>query len=433
MNVWPPEALRLLCEYGASALCGYDDQDRIVFWNARYLEFFPEVAPVLKVGLPFVDTVRPFLRLQHPRMPPENLDAEVRAALERHRQVQTPMRYQRADSGRWLELRMFPQPGGGRIKVWNDVSAEQAAASGSGLLELLIVANVGLIVHEEDGRLAFINSRYFSEMFLAVLTAPPDIRQRAAHCDYWPRFRDIFGGDATFQELCASPGQGALAQPVTLLARTGRWFRIEEQAWRGGIASIWTDVSDLVERERALQAAYAEVIALNAQLRDRAETDSLTGLPNRRRFEVALADAQARVDAGAACAVAIIDIDHFKRVNDRFGHSTGDAVLVEVANCMRQTLPQADMLARLGGEEFGMLLCDADAAQAALRAQELRQRVAALRCDNGVGGCLSVTISVGTAGLQPRATPAQALRHADLAMFRAKKQGRNRVVMADGS
>ncbi|WP_295529324.1 sensor domain-containing diguanylate cyclase [uncultured Pseudacidovorax sp.] len=423
-------AAQLLLCHGASAMCVYDAQDRITRWNARYPEFFPEVAPLLKVGLHFVETVRPFLRLQHPDASAQEIEAGAAAALRRHRALEGPVRYQRADGGRWLELRMFPQPDGGRIKIWNDVTAQQqaaAAAGDRGMLELLTVAHVGLIVHDVEGRLLYSNARYFSEMFLHVLTSLPDMRVRGPHAAFWPEFREIFGGEPAYEALCSLPGGGRLPQPVTLKARTGHWFRIAEEDWRGGVASIWTDVTDLMQRGQALQAAYGEVMALNAQLRDRAETDSLTGLPNRRHFEAALARAQRLVDEGAGHAVAVVDIDRFKSINDRFGHDVGDHILTEVGRCMRATLQPGDLLARFGGDEFAAVLQVAGLEEAAARARSLCAVVERLCLQTTAEHAIRTSVSVGVAALHAQGDPAETMREADLAMFEAKKAGRNRV------
>lgn len=426
-------AAQLLLSHGASALCVYDAQERITRWNARYPEFFPEVAPLLKVGLHFTDTVRPFLRLQHPDAGAQEIEEGVAAALRRHRALEGPVRYQRADGGRWLELRMFPQPDGGRIKIWNDVTAEQQAAADAGdrgMLELLTVAHVGLIVHDAQGRLLYSNARYFSEMFLHVLTALPDVRTRGTHAAFWRQFAEIFGGDPAYEALCGLPGGGRLPRPVTLQARTGHWFRIAEEDWRCGVASVWTDVTDLMQRGQALQAAYGEVMALNAQLRDRAETDSLTGLPNRRHFESVLSRAQRAVDEGARHAVAVVDIDRFKSINDRFGHDVGDRVLTEVGRCMRTALRPGDVLARPGGDEFAIVLQDAGLDEAAARARTLCAEVERLSLPGTADQAIRTSVSVGVAALRALGDPAETMREADLAMFEAKKAGRNRVGVA---
>lgn len=419
-----------LFEHGASAICVYDAQDRIQCWNDQYLDFFPEVRASVRVGLPFEDTVRPFLRLQHPGMSPADMETNIASALLRHRTEAGPLQYQRADSGRWLELRMFVQPDGGRVKVWSDVSGTKAQGTDSDqLLRLMAVANVGLIVHDAQGRLKFVNSRFFSEHFLRIITAMPAILTRDLAGLYWSKFSEIFAGDAHYGEMRSDDATGALRQPVTLRARTGRYYRIEEQPLEGGIASIWTDVTTLIEGREALNLANAELTELNARLRDAAETDPLTGLPNRRRFDSALQEAHRALDAGrsgGASTVAILDLDHFKAVNDSGGHEAGDRVLIEAVRRLRGALLPNELMARLGGEEFGVLFGGVDLATALDRAETLR---ACLEAAPFVvdGRALVVTGSIGLAPLERDLVISASVRNADQALFQAKERGRNQV------
>jgi PAS domain-containing protein len=123
-----------LMAHGASAVCAYDAADRVTFWNERYLAFFPEVAPFLRVGTPFLETLEPFLALQHPQASAQERADAARNAIHRHAHEEGPFQYQRPD-GRWLELRMFPQPDGGRFKIWSDVSAQKAPGAEGSLLQ----------------------------------------------------------------------------------------------------------------------------------------------------------------------------------------------------------------------------------------------------------------------------------------------------------
>ncbi|WP_295983363.1 sensor domain-containing diguanylate cyclase [uncultured Variovorax sp.] len=440
---WPspsPAVAGILFAHGASAVCVYDAADNVIEWNQRYLDFFPEVRGIVRVGLPFTETVRPFLQIQHPRMTPAELEENVASAVRRHRTQLGPFRYQRADTGRWLEMRAFVQPDGTRIKLWADVTEAHAAGTDSDeLLRLMAVANLGLIVHDREGRLKFVNSRFFSDHFLRIITSMPPIVTRPHAAAYWSGFREIFEGDERFSELLTlnDPAGTPLPEAVTMRARTGRYYRIEEQSWEGGVASIWTDVTTLLERKAQLRVANEALAQLNAKLREAAETDSLTGLPNRRRFDATLQD-MARTPASAAAeegespgvpvvaCVGILDLDHFKSVNDRLGHDGGDAVLVEAARRLRDALPATGFIARLGGEEFGLLFRDASLDQARLMAQRLCERLAEVPfVFDGVD--IHVTASIGIASFDGIA-PSASLKRADHALFEAKSRGRNRVV-----
>ncbi len=183
-----------------------------------------------------------------------------------------------------------------------------------------------------------------------------------------------------------------------------------------------------VRAQRAMAEKNANLVA---QLERQALCDALTGLPNRRAFESAAEQAQARSGrSGAALTVGVADIDHFKRINDRHGHAAGDAVLRAVAQAMRDVGRLTDMAARLGGEEFGLLFPGATLEQALRIAERLRRAVAATVVTTPEGAELAVTISIGLAALPPGGSVDAALSDADKALYRAKESGRDRVEAA---
>jgi diguanylate cyclase (GGDEF)-like protein len=179
--------------------------------------------------------------------------------------------------------------------------------------------------------------------------------------------------------------------------------------------------------ERLLFAAAPRVAHLLAvEAREvRARTDELTGLPNRRGLERAMA-----VLEGDRAAMLIADLDHFKLVNDRFGHVAGDAALRHLAGLLRRALRSQDVAVRIGGEEFALWLPDADLAVAAEVAERVRTMIAdtPLRWN---GQEIRLTCSLGVAAM-PDSTSAVANLYgaADAALYRAKERGRNRVEVA---
>jgi diguanylate cyclase (GGDEF)-like protein len=181
-----------------------------------------------------------------------------------------------------------------------------------------------------------------------------------------------------------------------------------------------------------LQIAMIRERAENQQ-RQAAHTDALTGAPNRRAL---LSEAERVVRQGEAaghpvCAL-LIDIDHFKSINDSFGHDGGDAVLIGVADTMRAHLRAGDVFGRLGGEEFVCLLPNTSTAAAMTVAEGLRARVAGLRMMSGQRQ-MRVSVSIGVASSEDGRRDATALlREADRRLYEAKAQGRNRVA-ADGA
>ncbi|WP_439813702.1 diguanylate cyclase domain-containing protein [Zavarzinia sp. CC-PAN008] len=423
----------LVLEMGGSAVCVYDAEDRILYWNERYLAFFPEVRAIIRPGLPFVDTLKAFFAVQHPGAPAENLEAAVAMGMHRHWTETGPLTYQRGDSGRWLELRMIPLLGGGRLKIWTDVTFEWAPQSlGEDVLSLLTIANVGIILHDADGQRVYVNTRYFSERFMDITRRLPPIATRHVRGAWWAGFAELFEPDEAFTALVADPAGGPLAGPVVLRARNGRWFRIEEQSWRGGgIASVWIEVTDLKRQELALEASHAELAILNRQLQTMAAHDGLTDLPNRRAFNAHLATVQARLRAagGAAC-VAILDLDRFKAINDRLGHAMGDHALIEAARRLRAMLAAGEFVARLGGEEFALVLSGIGLDQAALRLEAFRTALAETPFVLG-GEAVAVTASFGVAALLPGRDGSRSLNLADKALYMSKHLGRNQVSVDD--
>lgn len=170
--------------------------------------------------------------------------------------------------------------------------------------------------------------------------------------------------------------------------------------------------------------------ALEAHLIQQASTDSLTGLPNRRSFYQALTQTLSDPECGGqALSVAIVDIDHFKQVNDSYGHDVGDEVLKHVAAILREGSRSSEIVARLGGEEFGLILkVNAQPAQAL--AERLREAVTQtpFRSD---ALTVALSISLGVACMRVgQMQGAQLLKAADKALYAAKRNGRNRTEMA---
>lgn len=178
--------------------------------------------------------------------------------------------------------------------------------------------------------------------------------------------------------------------------------------------------TDISERKR-----------LEAELDARATTDELTGLNNRRFFIARLAEEHARLrrNADAVAAVLMCDLDHFKDVNDLYGHAVGDRTLKLFAQHMRAELRAMDSCGRIGGEEFAALLPDADTEEARQIAERLRARVAGSPLlDEGMPVRLTVSIGISSMSAADE-KPDLALIRADKALYRAKKSGRNQVVL----
>jgi len=184
------------------------------------------------------------------------------------------------------------------------------------------------------------------------------------------------------------------------------------------------DKIELIARVRN----FLKMRSIERQLFRLAHFDELTGLANRRRFmtELELAISLYR-QLGHALSFAIFDMDHFKRVNDTYGHGMGDEVLRCLAETCMQSCPAHYLVARLGGEEFGILMPGARHQDALLDCDQLRQAVAAAVVKTSEGESIPFTISIGVATLTDSDTATTLMVRADRALYVAKTGGRNRV------
>ncbi|WP_156412354.1 diguanylate cyclase [Bosea sp. Root483D1] len=185
-------------------------------------------------------------------------------------------------------------------------------------------------------------------------------------------------------------------------------------------------------RERAERDQFL----LRRMLHNRAMSDALTGIANRRGFEehVAIALLQARRDR-VPVVFAVLDVDHFKRYNDRYGHQAGDIALVLIARAIDSKLrPPMDMVGRLGGEEFGLLLYDTTPEKAQERLQRVAQAIAELGIEHAASPTAQfITVSMGAAAFDGQEAAADLYRRADAALYAGKASGRNRVELGEGS
>lgn len=168
------------------------------------------------------------------------------------------------------------------------------------------------------------------------------------------------------------------------------------------------------------------------ELYELATRDSLTQLYNRRQFRELLDKELARAaSCGRPLSLAIVDIDHFKRINDLYGHVAGDGVLTQVAERLRGAAPPGMLVARIGGEEFGLALPERSLSDAAGFSEQLRGAIEAMPAAPGVG--MPTTVSIGLAEWGPAMrTQSDLMRAADIELYRAKALGRNRVCWTGG-
>ncbi|TVR88388.1 MAG: sensor domain-containing diguanylate cyclase [Trueperaceae bacterium] len=238
----------------------------------------------------------------------------------------------------------------------------------------------------------------------------------------------LLSGDATHKikmSLRTSDG----AQVMVLLSARA----IEVDGRQCGIYTF-VDITALETEQRehlATQDLLARSVREHADERDvmayLAIFDTLTRIPNRRGLDVRLAEEFVRAERyGSALSVLLLDIDHFKAVNDEHGHDVGDAALRQVAHLLQEACRGPDFVGRWGGEEFMMILPETDTAAATDVASRVRARIA----DETFASISGLTVSIGVASFEPGTTTDALFRRVDRALYAAKRNGRNRVEVA---
>jgi two-component system, cell cycle response regulator len=227
----------------------------------------------------------------------------------------------------------------------------------------------------------------------------------------------IAAPDATWARLVAL-AVASLAAPAVLAVQYARADDLHVPVVVAGSALLFLLV-------------LARMALLVAVQRREAITDSLTGLHTRRFFEESLrVETERMLRHGGTFGLILFDIDHFKAVNDTYGHPGGDRVLCEVARRLRSGARTGDVIARYGGEEFGILLRDATADELAALAERIRHDVSSVPVAVDPKTVITVTVSGGIASHFARATADQVVLAADRALYAAKHSGRNRIVSA---
>jgi diguanylate cyclase (GGDEF)-like protein len=242
----------------------------------------------------------------------------------------------------------------------------------------------------------------------------------------------------TGELILATPG--SLQTPTRRINGRVNCSPISDTAGRvRGCLVTFADLTAIEERNAELRIALAElnqsrdqIEKQNRELVKLANYDGLTELLNRRSF---FSTAEAAISrcarAGHGFAVLMLDVDHFKSFNDRYGHAVGDSVLKRVAACLRETVRPHDHVGRYGGEEFSVMVEDITADDVHALAERIRLNIEA-HAGKGIddGRDLQVTISIGVAVTQAVYTPLSLmLQRADQCLYEAKRTGRNRIVM----
>lgn len=334
-----------------------------------------------------------------------------------------------------------------RLKLLSDELHLRATQGRMGLDERISLADIG---RGEPGRILVVDDRPSSyEKLRTVLghdnkvdleTNPQEALFRAAEGDYDLTIVNISLTDYDALRLCSQLRslERTRAMPILLVTEPEDGARL--------LRGLDLGVNDYLVRpidRHELQARvntqirrkrYSDKLRDNVQLTmEMAVMDALTGLHNRRYLDSQLTTlVNHAVQRNRELSLLVVDIDFFKKVNDTYGHDAGDDVLREFSKRVRKNVRGIDLACRYGGEEFVIVMPDTDAEVAGIVAERLRQRVAGEAFPIAGGTrLLNVTISIGLASLDAVTdTPEVILKRADTALYRAKRDGRNRVVAA---
>ena len=419
-------------------MCVFDARDRAVLWNEHFLMFFPEHADCIHVGEHYADNLRRFYLL---RLQPEeqaHINRYIQDGLRRHRE-QT-REYVFVHRGRKLRVAASPQPNGDRIRVWLDLTNMEASLLNPEVQQLVSSLNGasqvpetlrvfdqlsdGVAIHDVNGCIVFANDRFVAMYGLRnqhdVLGKTFDALIR----EHWAE-RGEAESESVADDLDAALKDSLQFSgfPFEIPLPGSRWVRVTMSPTTGEQAcSCHTDIT----REKRVAA---EMYQLSERFRLESHRDALTGLLNRRGLSPLLLEA---ARSPGDHSVLYVDLDGFKAVNDATGHAKGDVVLCQVASTLQSSIRANDSVARMGGDEFVILLRGCDEQQAVAVAQKVVDLVSAR--DFVVDDRLfRIGASVGVRTFNGGADSTDVFLHdADSACYQAKRQGRGRVVVFGG-
>jgi diguanylate cyclase (GGDEF)-like protein len=221
---------------------------------------------------------------------------------------------------------------------------------------------------------------------------------------------------ASLEKAAEQPGQTKILERSVEHDGETRWLEAKLRAIetsRSKASGFVVTIRDVTERKLDELQASRE-----------ARTDPLTGLPNRRAF-LDMLDSKLRTAEQAPFAFALVDLDHFKRVNDSYGHTVGDAVLTQIGRIMHDMASEDCFFARLGGEEFGIIATGPVAEIAPTICERLRLAIQQKPMSDNDGGSFHITASIGVAAIGERCSSSMAMQAADGPLYMAKASGRN--------
>jgi diguanylate cyclase (GGDEF)-like protein len=245
---------------------------------------------------------------------------------------------------------------------------------------------------------------------------------------------DYFGEFSIFDNAPRSATCRALEKSSLFALSKAAFARIIEEHPRTAIKLMYRMLNITTQRLRSTSELVTDMVLWGENARKRAVTDDMTGVYNRRFIEDSLPNYAAEaIEKGRPLSLAMVDLDYFRRINELYGPPKGDEAIRETARIFRTHLPPDDVVARYGGDEFVIVLPGKTSAQAAEVCREVAKQVSRLEVLKDMDGPLKkITTSMGVAGLPEHGRDVKSLQQmADTALYKAKEEGRNRVVTAD--
>jgi diguanylate cyclase (GGDEF)-like protein len=419
----------------SDAFALFDADDHLVLHNGRFTEFFPFLTALGELRGHTFQTLVMVPNGEWSRV--EDPERYVAERLARHHAADGRPFAIGLENGGWVRVRERRTPDGGIVSTWTDIS--ELKATEQHLLDTIDSIGEGFVLLDEDGRVQLCNQRFrdmLGDAATASLTGAAFgelLRQAALAGRFVEAGTDREAFAARMMEQLGGAGDTRLEVPL----RNGGWVLASHRRMKdGSVVGIWTDVTSQKKRE-------AELVAIRAQLERhtdalsefarlvarQARSDALTGLPNRFALEERLD--QLLHDGPNGVCVLYIDVDRFKLVNDTVGHAAGDEVLRGIAQTLKRQLRGDDLLARIGGDEFAVVLAEVEEEEAMRVAERLATAVRG-RSFVAEGRSFSLGLSIGLARAGTNlSSVARVLAAADTACYIAKDAGPGRIQLYD--
>lgn len=334
-------------------------------------------------------------------------------------------------TARWLE--QAPDAAGQQLRLRQEIEPlrVQLRAAETRLREVIDAVPAGVAIYDNQDRLLLVNQEgarqhpYGGEPPVLGETFEGLMRRALAE----GRIADAVGREEEWLALRMA-GRGGADKPMLRHTDDGQWVHFYETRTPSGyLVMTRLDMTPIVEKGLALERANEQLLRLST-------TDGLTGIANRRLFDQTLQTEWQRCARNrASLSLLMIDIDHFKRYNDHYGHQTGDECLRQVARILVLCAKRSgELVARYGGEEFAILLPGTDATEAQAIAQRCLQQMHSARiphADSPVSEWLTVSVGVASLVVSPGESRVTLVQQADSALYCAKRAGRARVELYD--